>query len=164
MDDLPQTQFEPQLAVKREKRNIPTLSGPGIFWGLIILAMIFMVVAINLFGSSQISDNTEPTPSSTETPSETKLPRLYTISYKAGVFSPTNLKIHSGDTVRFRNDGIFSIRVVSDPHPEHNNLVGFDSIGDIPQGSNFSFTFAAKGIFGYHNEKNLKEVGTIIVR
>ena len=28
----------------------------------------------------------------------------------------------------------------------------------------FSFTFAAKGIFDYHNDRNPKETGTIIVR
>lgn len=164
MDNFPQSQFEPQFAVKREKRTIPTLSGPGIFWGLIMLGMLLMVVAVNIFSNSRTDGNTGLTPSPVETPNETKQPRLYSISYKAGVFSPTNLKIHSGDTVRFKNDGIFSMRVVSDPHPEHNNLVGFDSIGDIPQGSYFTFTFAAKGIFGYHNEKNVKEAGTIIVR
>ena len=163
MDSIP-PQFEPQLAVKKERRKIQPLSGTGIFWALIISALILMVAAINIFGRSGLSDNTEPVPSYTESPSETRQPRLYTISYKAGVFSPTNLKIHAGDTVRFKNDGIFSIRVISDPHPEHNDLVGFDSVGDIPQGSYFSFTFAAKGIFGYHNEKNIKEAGTIIVR
>lgn len=164
MDDFPQTQFEPQLAVKREKRNIPTLSGPGIFWILIISALFLMVLAINIFGGSRLDNNTEPTPSLTDSPLETRQPRIYTISYKAGVFSPTNLKIHAGDTVRFKNDGIFSMRIISDPHPEHDDLVGFDSVGDIPQDSYFAFTFAAKGIFGYHNEKNIKEAGTIIVR
>ncbi len=163
-NDFPQPQPEAQFAVKREKRTIPTLSGPGMFWGLIILVMALMVFAIVFFGRSQLSGNIEPTFSPVETPNETKQPRLYTISYKAGVFSPTNLKIHSGDTVRFKNDGIFSIRVISDSHPEHNDLVGFDSVGDIPQGSYFSFTFAAKGIFDYHNDRNPKEIGTIIVR
>ena len=52
----------------------------------------------------------------------------------------------------------------SDPHPTHNQLLGLDSVGDIPQGSYFAYTFSEKGIFGYHNEKKPEEAGTIIVR
>ena len=89
---------------------------------------------------------------------ETREPRMYSVSYKNGVFSPTNLRIHAGDTVRFKNEGLFGIRILS------GSYIGFDSIGDIPQGSYFSFTFAAKGIFDYSNNKNPDEKGTIIVR
>ncbi|OGN04969.1 MAG: hypothetical protein A2746_01280 [Candidatus Yanofskybacteria bacterium RIFCSPHIGHO2_01_FULL_44_22] len=163
MESYPQ-QPQAELTARREKK-IPTLSGPGIFWVFIIIVLVLTAVAINLLGNPGGGDGLASIPPSIdETPGETRQPRLYTVSYRAGVFSPTNLKIHSGDTVRFKNDGLLSIRVVSDPHPEHNNLVGFDSIGDIPQGSYFSFTFAAKGIFGYHNEKNINEAGTIIIR
>lgn len=154
MDD-----FEPQLAVKREKR-LPTVSGPGLFWMLIILMLVLFGLAVSILGRSQNSGINLPTPTET-TPAETKSSRIYTVSYKSGVFSPTNLRIHAGDTVRFKNEGIFSIRIISGPD---SSLVGLDSVGDIPQGSYFSFTFAAKGIFDYHNDKNPKETGTIIVR
>jgi plastocyanin len=155
---------EVQLAVKRNK--IKTINGPGLVWLLIILSMLLMAIAVIIFNSNNANDGTSiTTPTPTETPNGTTQPqRIYTISYKSGVFSPTNLRIHSGDTVRFKNEGFTSIRVVSDPHPEHNNLVGFDSVGEIPQNSYFSFTFAAKGTFGYHSEKNTNELGTIIVR
>ena len=131
---------------------------------LIIITLILLAVAVNIFGDSSqygsgnMGDNIQPTPS------ESRMSRIYTVSYKNGVFSPTNLRIHVGDTVRFRNDGLIAIRVASDPHPLHNGLLGFDSIGDIPAESYFSFTFATKGVFGYHNEKNLNETGAIIVR
>ena len=153
-----------QLAVKRNK--IKTINGPGLVWMLIILSMLLMAIAVIIFNSNGVNDGVVvETPTLAETPNGTAQPqRIYTISYKSGVFSPTNLRIHSGDTVRFKNEGFTAIRVVSDPHPEHNNLVGFDSVGDIPQNSFFSFTFAAKGTFGYHNEKNINEIGTIIVR
>ncbi len=156
---------EIQLAVKRNR--IKTINGPGLVWMLIVLTLLLLAIAVVLFSSGDLGDsnNVADTLMPTETPSLTSQPqRIYTIAYKSGVFSPTNLRIHSGDTVRFKNEGYSGIRIVTDPHPEHNNLMGFDSIGEIPQNSYFSFTFAAKGIFGYHNEKNLKEVGTIIVR
>jgi len=109
-----------------------------------------------MLGNSEDLSSKIPTPS----PELTRQPRVYTVSYRGGVFSPTNLRIHAGDTVRFRNDAFFGIRVVTD----NNQLPGFDSIGDIPQDSYFSYTFAEKGIFGYHNESKPEEQGTIIVR
>ena len=153
MEDL-----EVQLAVKKQKK-LPTISGPGLFWMLIILTLVLFGLAVSMLGRSQNPGIDLPTP--TETTSIDKPSRIYTVSYKGGVFSPTNLRIHAGDTVRFKNDGIFSIRIVSGPD---SSLVGLDSIGDIPQGSYFSFTFAAKGIFDYHNNSNSKETGTVIVR
>lgn len=153
------TDFEPQLVVKREKK-LPTVNGPGLFWMLIILMLVLFGLAVSMLGRTQNFGADMPIPTETVSP-DIKPSRIYTVSYKSGVFSPTNLRIHAGDTVRFKNEGIFPIRIVSGPD---SSLVGFDSVGDIPQGSYFSFTFAAKGIFDYHNEGNLKEVGTIIVR
>lgn len=151
--------FEPQLAVKRQKK-LPTVNGPGLFWMLIILMLVLFGLAVSMLGKPQNIGADVPTPGET-VPADIKPSRIYTVSYKSGVFSPTNLRIHAGDTVRFKNEGIFPIRIVSGPD---SSLVGFDSIGDIPQGSFFSFTFAAKGIFDYHNDRNTKETGTIIVR
>lgn len=156
--------FESELAVKKEKMPW-SLNSSGLSWLLIVLVLVLLALAVNMFKQPIIPDTSsnigsslpEPTPSA-------KQPRVYTVSYRNGVFSPTNLRIHAGDTVRFKNEGIFPTKVVSDPHPEHNGLVGFDSVGDIPQNSFFSFTFAARGIFGYHNEKEPNESGTIIVR
>lgn len=151
--------LEPQLAIKREKK-LPTINGPGFFWMLIILTLVLFGLAVSMLGKSQNLGAELPT--STEAVfTDIKPSRIYTILYKSGVFSPTNLRIHAGDTVRFKNEGIFPIRIASGPD---SSLVGFDSVGDIPQGSYFSFTFAAKGIFDYHNDRNIKEIGTIIVR
>ncbi len=152
--------FEPQLTVAKKQKKLPTINGPGLFWMLIILTLVLFGLAVSMLGRPQNPGADLPTPTETVS-TEIKPSRIYTVSYKSGVFSPTNLRIHAGDTVRFKNDGIFSIRIVSGPD---SSLVGLDSIGDIPQGSYFSFTFAAKGIFDYHNDKNPKETGTIIVR
>ena len=161
---MDQESLEVQLAAaKKSPKYIH--HDTGLSWVLIVIVLILMTVAVSVFngdnGGAVVGPTVIPTPTVS---SEPVTPRLYTVSYKGGVFSPTNLRIHSGDTVRFHNDGIISIRVASDPHPQHNNLVGFDSIGDIPPGSFFTFTFAAKGTFGYHNENSTDESGVIIVR
>ncbi len=159
MDSEPK--IEPQLAVRR-KEKVPTLNAPGLIWLLIVVLLVLLGLAVSLLGKPQDLGGPPsgggPAVSEEPAPTETRQPRIYTVSYKNGVFSPTNLRIHAGDTVRFKNEGLFSIRILSDSY------LGFDSVGEIPQGSFFSFTFAAKGIFDYHNNGNAEEKGTIIVR
>ena len=129
---------------------------PAVFWVLIIVLLVLLAGAVKTLGKpGDLASNI-----SSPLPEESREPRFYTVTYKSGVFSPTNLRIHSGDTVRFKNDSFFGIRILTD----QNQLPGFDSVGDIPQGSYFSYTFAQKGIFGYHNDNNPEEQGMIIVR
>lgn len=154
---MDENNFEPQLAVRR-KEKVPTLNAPGLIWLLIVVLLVLLGLAVSILGDPQGLGGPIPTISNEPAPTETRQPRIYTVSYKNGVFSPTNLRIHAGDTVRFKNEGLFSLRILSDSY------LGFDSVGEIPQGSFFSFTFAAKGIFDYHNNGNAEEKGTIIVR
>ena len=154
---MDEQKFEPQLAVKR-KEKVPTLNAPGLIWLLIVVLLVLLGLAVSILGDSKGLGGPIPTISEEPAPVETRQPRIYTVSYKNGVFSPTNLRIHAGDTVRFKNEGLFSLRILSDSY------LGFDSVGEVPQGSFFSFTFAAKGIFDYHNNSNAEEKGTIIVR
>ena len=155
MDTEPK--FEPQLAVKKKDR-VPTLNAPGLIWLLIVVLLVLLGLAVSILGKPQYLSDGNPVPKEEPSPTDTREPRMYSVSYKNGVFSPTNLRIHAGDTVRFKNEGLFGIRILS------GSYMGFDSIGDIPQGSYFSFTFAAKGIFDYYNNKSQDEKGTIIVR
>lgn len=141
-------------------QNNSNRHNPAVFWLLVLVLMLLLAGAVRIMSEPQNLVSKIPTP----IPQEIREPRFYTVSYRSGVFSPTNLRIHAGDTVRFKNESFFSIHVISDPHPAHNQLPGFDSVGDVPQGSYFSYTFSEKGIFGYHNEKKTEEQGTIIVR
>ena len=130
---------------------------------MIIAALILLGAAVTIFGPTSGS---EPMASGSVTlsPTETRQPRIYTVSYKNRVFSPTNLRIHVGDTVRFRNDSLVSMRIVSELPPTGSDAPGFDSVGEIPNGSFFAVTFAVKGTYNYHNARNTGEVGSIIVR
>ena len=162
---MPDDEVEVQLARKDESsrggENRPlfrTAHAPGIVWLIVILLLVLSAFAISHFGNLQPVPLVTPTTSPDNSGFPIVQPRIYTISYDVGVFSPTNLRIHAGDTVRFKNDSIFPIHIISD------DLVGFDSIGDVPQGSYFSFTFAARGTFSYRNDHNSAQTGTIIVR
>ncbi len=150
---------EPEVQLTATNRkSFHKENAPGISWLVIVLLLGLLAVAILLFGNAQGGTTTSPSATPSESATPTIQARIYTVSYDAGVFSPTNLRIHAGDTVRFKNDSIFPIRVFSD------DIVGFDSVGDVPQGSYFAFTFAARGTFGYYNKHNKDQAGTIIVR
>lgn len=160
----PESQLVARLSeartARRKEEKIPALTASGIAWLLIVVILFLFGLSVAILDKPQ--EGLQPIPVRSPDPFERRA-RIYTVSYKNGVFSPTNLRIYAGDTVRFRNDGFLPIRIVSNTS-EFNSLAGFDSIGDIPPGSHFAFTFAAQGIFDYHNNKNKEEMGTIIVR
>lgn len=134
-------------------------SNQQFLWFLIVLSLIFFAGAVFFFNKDLPKDQR----ANLKEPKSVN-GRIYTVYYTSGVFSPTNLQINVGDTVRFLNDGLLPIRVVSDTHPEHKALPGFDSISEIPPKGIFSFTFTIRGIFDYHNERKVEQKGTIIVK
>lgn len=146
-----------ELAAARKPEKSKPLGSQGLSWVFIVILLVLMAVSVTIF-RQPVSEDLPGNIGETAKPTPEREPRVYTVSYRNGVFSPTNLRIHAGDTVRFRNDSLFGIRIIS------NDLSGFDSVGPVPQGSTFSFTFATTGIFGYHNEGEPDESGTIIVR
>ena len=132
-------------------------------WLFILLALAGFIAAVIYFGrNNPLLANNGPIPSSRQI--NTRQPRTYTVFYGLGVFSPTNIRIHVGDSVRFQNDGNAPIRVVSDSTNGTLDLTGFESVGDIPPGSIFTYTFSQSGIFGYNNAHRPNEEGTVIVR
>lgn len=134
----------------------------GNLWFFIILFLVLFAGAVSILNNKNKELN--GTFANFDREKTFRHSRVYTVFFTDGVFSPTNLQINRGDTVRFKNDSLFPIRVVSDPHPSHKDLPGFDSISEIPSQGIFSYTFTQRGIFGYHNEKKPEENGTIIVK
>lgn len=135
----------------------------GALWLFIILVLTGFAWAVLYFGRNNPSlANNGQAVSSRQT--SARQPRTYTVFYGLGVFSPTNIRVHVGDSIRFQNDSNTVIRVVSDSINGVLDLAGFDSVGEIPPDSVFSYTFSQAGIFGYHNAKNISEEGTVIVR
>ena len=127
-----------------------------LFWPVIVIFLAVFAGAIFLF-------NRDAPKNQQADLNHARNGRVYTVYHTSGVFSPTNLQINVGDTVRFFNDGILPLRVVSDPI-EGSDLPLFDSISDIPPKSHFSFTFTKRGIFDYQNSKRPEQKGTIIVK
>ena len=146
------------LAVRRTEQNAP--HGRPHLWPLIFLMLILMSCAVWLLGSRIPQDATSsPTPTA-DVPRES---RVYAVNYRFGVFSPTNLRIHVGDTVRWKNESPLPMKVVAQLQPGEKNP-SFDSVGTIQPGGYFSYTFATIGVFGYFNPSDANESGVIMVR
>ena len=141
----------------------PDLKPKGVLWLFIILVLVGFAWAVIYFGRKNpgLANNGQAVAGRQ---TNTRQPRTYTVFYGLGVFSPTNIRVHVGDSVRFQNDSNTPIRIVSDSTNGVLDLAGFDSIGEIPPDSVFSYTFSQAGIFGYHNTRNPAEEGTVIVR
>ena len=127
-----------------------------LFWFLIILMLLSFAGAVFFF-SKDLPKNQGANLDAPKTANG----RVYTVYSTNGVFSPTNLQLNVGDTVRFLNNGLLSVRIKAD---EESELPGFDSISDIPPQAVFSYTFTKRGIFDYRNENKTEQKGTIIVK
>ncbi len=132
-------------------------------WLLIIIVLIGFAAALTYFGKVN-PDSNAAIDNVIARPTMGRQARIYTVYYGFGVFSPTNIRIHIGDSIRFQNDSNLPIHIVSSTVNGIPELPGFDSVGDVPSDSVFTYTFNKDGIFGYHNADNLAEEGTVIVR
>lgn len=129
-------------------------------WPAILVMMVLMGLAVGLLGARTPADIAgTPTP----TVIAERDARVYSITYRFGVFSPTNLRVHAGDTVRWKNESPLPIRVVAQLQPGE-QIPTFDSVGSIQPDSYFSYTFSRSGIYGYYNPSDANESGVVIVK
>ncbi|OGN13563.1 MAG: hypothetical protein A3C71_02640 [Candidatus Yanofskybacteria bacterium RIFCSPHIGHO2_02_FULL_43_15c] len=133
----------------------------GLPWILIVLLLVLLSTAILYFGknaNSQLATGNQPSTA------KLRPARIYSVFYSGGVFSPTNLRIHAGDTVKFQNNGFTAIKISPNTAKDQESGIGFENIGEIQPKNSFSYTFSTVGIFNYHNEKDPNEAGAIIIR
>ena len=135
----------------------------GKLWLLVILVLLGFGAALTYF-TNQNPNIAEYNQALLTRLSENRDARLYVVYYSGGVFSPTNLRIHAGDSVKFQNDSEQAIHIESARDSTGPELVGFDSVGDVPAEGAFTYTFIKAGTFGYNNSYNRDERGTVIVR
>ena len=131
------------------------------FWLLIILVVGLLAFAVGHFGDG---NNADIQTANTGEQTERRAPsRTYTVTYRFGVFSPTNLRIKAGDTVTFRNNDSGAVHIIANINPR-TNRPEFDSVGEVPTDSSFSYTFINEGIFAYYDADDDRKAGVIIVR
>ena len=104
---------------------------------------------------------------SKDSQSETALPphNESMVRITSSGFEPATIIVKKGDSLRFVNQDQKVHRIVSDPHPTHALLPGFDSIEPLEQAESYSFIFEKTGTFTYHDELNpLTLKGTVVVQ
>lgn len=100
---------------------------------------------------------------------------LVTVTYTAGGFSPSEVTIERGGTVRFVNESGGTMWVASAVHPAHaaydgTSLAKHCAPGATPSfdqcsaGDDYSFTFDTAGAWRYHDHTHASKTGTVIVR
>lgn len=106
-----------------------------------------------------------PLPSGVSAPTEVVLaPKTVLVQMTDAGFLPETVTVRSGGSVVFMTTGSKSRRPITDPHPEHDGYKGFDSVRDVPQNSNFTYTFTKSGTWAFHDELDPAVKGTVIVQ
>lgn len=141
---------------------------------LMLLGMLTVVAftAASCNGSANVTADTEvDTNTDTENTVDinadvsatTQSAKTVTIEYTDSGFSPANVTVNKGDTVRFVNNSSSAFWPASAPHPIHTDLPSFDAKRNIAVGGSYSYTFNDKGAWGYHNHLKSTSFGKVTV-
>ena len=104
---------------------------------------------------------TPPTPQSP--PPSSMKPKEVVVNITASGFSPSEVKIKAGDTVKFVNKDNKKRWPASGVHPSHQICPGFDAIGGINPDQSYSFTFKEIKTCPMHDHLLPTQFGKIIV-
>lgn len=144
---------------------------------LVILIVLFSV-GILIFGARKINNsfvNTEVTRvyiSTEQTSIENFSGKTNYIDITSTGLSTQRIEIVKGDKIIWRNKDTSVHWIASNLHPNHlgypeiGGCIGskFDSCGAIIPGEEWSFVFEKVGTWGYHDDYNPVNSGTIVVR
>lgn len=90
-------------------------------------------------------------------------PRASVEIEEKGTFNPATITVKKGTTITWTNTDYRPHSIGADPYPTSSSLPEFNSNGEIPHNAAYSFTFTQTGTFGYHDNLNIKTLGTVIV-
>lgn len=86
------------------------------------------------------------------------------VTYDGKAFSPSPININVNDWVFFKNTSSTDMWVASNPHETHSDYPGFDSKTKTAPGKIYKFQFTKAGTFGYHNNLNPEQGGSVVVK
>jgi plastocyanin len=128
-----------------------------IITGLIVVA----VAAVGVLLLAQGRDAT-PTNKSASSDTDSSFPAGVDIVYTGYGFTPDDIAVRPGAKVTIINESSKTLEFASDPHPGDNANPEMN-IGSIASGQRKSFTIAAEGLWGYHNDLDPLQRGRIAV-
>lgn len=101
-----------------------------------------------------------PTPT---IPTPTQISTGLTITFDGKSFTPANLTVKKGQTVKFVNNSSNSMWVAANPFPTSSEYPAFNEKSGVASGSSWSFTFDKTGTWFYHNHYIPALGGKIVV-
>jgi plastocyanin len=107
-------------------------------------------------------NNSANTQNETTTPSNNEGTTETTITYSGDSFSPSDVKVKAGSTVKVVNNSGDNLEFASDPHPVHTQN-GELNVGSIAPGGSKTFTPTTKGSWGFHNHEKSSVTGKLTV-
>lgn len=85
---------------------------------------------------------------------------IIVVTYNNQGFTPKEIVVSAGQTVRFVNEGSGNMWIASANHPTHTLLSGLDQ---KETGDSYEFQFDESGSWKYHNHVNPSKGGTVTV-
>ena len=149
---IPPPTTEPLPAPQDEAKPKSTM--PLIVGAIVVLILVIVGVYFIFFqgGSKQ----------TVITPTQTTSGKIWNIIYANDIFDPASITIQKGDSVIFVDQGASSALIESDPHPAHSGNAELN-LGMLNVGKSLSAQMNSVGTWGYHNDLNTSQTGTIIV-
>jgi plastocyanin len=86
-----------------------------------------------------------------------------TVVYNNEGFTPQEIRIKKGETIKFINLSDRKMWVASNNHPEHNIYPEFDQKDIALREGEYEFKFEKTGAWGYHNHLYSNHEGVVIV-
>lgn len=86
------------------------------------------------------------------------------INYTDAGFSPKDVTIKVGQSVKFTNNSTRDFWPASNDHPSHLKYSEFDPKERVASGESYTFKFEKVGVWAYHNHIRAGEGGVITVK
>ena len=86
-----------------------------------------------------------------------------TIIYSDHGYTPRTVRVTPGTKVIFENQSSSAFWPVSDPHPVHTDLSGFDAKEPLASGKTYSYIFEKVGTWNFHDHLRPNNRGSVIV-
>lgn len=130
-----------------------------------IILLFCAAITIGLLGASSfwLKDEANPNSSSALKKENTMVPKEITVTLDKNGFSPKEVTINKGVAVRWRNKSGKQQTVNSDNYPT-NQLHKELNFGVFNNESSVIYIFTKEGTYGYHNQLNPDQKGTIVVK
>ncbi len=127
---------------------------------LFVVGILVVIALIGLLSLRGIKHSNQVSSASTTPPKP--LPKEVTVTLDKNGFTPNSITIKVGSAVRWINKSGSQETVNSDNYPT-NQLHKELNFGLFANNSSVSHTFTKAGSYGYHNQLNPKQRGTITV-